>query len=153
MDSDNHNDDRVRPNGGLDVVVATIASDSHTWNLIFLELLLQEWGHRVTNLGPCVPDDILLAECRRRTPDLIVISSVNGHGFDEGKRVVRKLRECAEFASTPIVIGGRLGTGQEQEARCTADLLDAGFGAVFNNDADLDSFRRVVDAISVGARC
>ena len=37
------------------VVVSGLASDAHTWNLVYLQLVLEEMGHRVTNLGACVP--------------------------------------------------------------------------------------------------
>lgn len=64
--------------------MASVASDSHTWNLVFLYLLLEELGFDVVNLGASLPDDILISECTRIEPDLVVISSVNGHGYNDG---------------------------------------------------------------------
>ncbi|MEV6626572.1 cobalamin-dependent protein [Amycolatopsis sp. NPDC051106] len=140
--------------GGLEVVITTIASDSHTWNLIFLELLVREWGHRVVNLGPCVPDALLREECLRRRPDLVVVSTVNGHGADEGGRLARTLRAAPGLGTVPLVIGGKLGTGQEDPAGSAGSLLDAGFTAVFGHDAaGLAAFRRFVDRIGAGVRC
>ena len=125
----------------LKVVVTTMASDSHTWNLIFLQLLLEELGHRVTNLGPCVPDGILLAECRRREPDLIVLSSVNGHGFDDGLRVLAGLRSCPELQRTPVVIGGKLGIAGAQDGTARSQALRAaGCDAVFEGGGSVDAF-------------
>src|SRR5205823_4406136 len=95
--------------GGLSVVVTSVASDSHTWNLVFLQLALEELGHRVVNLGACVPDELLVAECLRVRPDLIVVSSVNGHGFRDGTRLIGRIRACPELATTVVVIGGKLG--------------------------------------------
>lgn len=46
---------------GLDVVVSTMASDSHTWNLVFLQLVLEELGHRVTARSRY--EHTLLTEC------------------------------------------------------------------------------------------
>ncbi|MCX5207933.1 cobalamin-dependent protein [Kitasatospora sp. NBC_00240] len=135
---------------GLNVVVTTMVSDSHTWNLVFLQLLLEELGHRVVNLGPCVPDDVLAAECRRRRPDLIVLSSVNGHGYNDGLRVVAGLRACPELRGTPIVIGGKLGiAGAEDGARARA-LQEAGFDAVFEEAASVDAFRSYVRSLPAG---
>src|SRR5262249_39092001 len=94
---------------GLSVVVTSVASDSHTWNLVFLQLTLEELGHRVVNLGACTPDDLIVAECMRVLPDLIVVSSVNGNGFRDGMRLIGRVRECEELATTPVVIGGKLG--------------------------------------------
>jgi methylaspartate mutase sigma subunit len=134
---------RARPaGGGLSVVVTSVASDSHTWNLVFLQLTLEELGHRVVNLGACVPDDLLVTECLRRLPDLVVVSSVNGHGFFDGTRLIRRIREHPELATTPVVIGGKLGIaggsgpGEVGGGRETRDQLrSAGYDAVFEEGA------------------
>ncbi|MGO4754660.1 cobalamin B12-binding domain-containing protein, partial [Streptomyces sp. 2MCAF27] len=73
-------------------VVTTMASDSHTWNLVFLQLLIEELGFSVVNLDPCVPDDLLVARCADIAPAFIAVSSVNGHGYQDGLRVIKKLR-------------------------------------------------------------
>lgn len=139
--------------GGLDVVVSGPASDAHTWNLVYLQLVLEELGHRVRNLGACVPDDLLVSECARHRPDLIVISSVNGHGRHEGLRIIRRLRDRPELASTPTVLGGKLGI-DGPHARGTADpLLAAGFDAVFEDGgAGLPAFRAYLDTIRIQVR-
>ncbi|MFE7187721.1 cobalamin B12-binding domain-containing protein [Streptomyces erythrochromogenes] len=137
---------------GLDVVVTTMASDSHTWNLVFLQLLLEELGHRVTNLGACVPDELLVAECRRIEPDLIVLSSVNGHGFNDGLRVIEALRACPELVRTPTVIGGKLGiSGSGTPARQRV-LLTAGFDGVFEEGGSVMDFRSFVGSLPAGPR-
>ncbi|WP_329572856.1 cobalamin B12-binding domain-containing protein [Kitasatospora sp. NBC_01266] len=118
------------------VIVTSLASDSHTWNLVFLQLLIEECGYQVVNLGPCVPDDLLAAECAAQEPDMVVISSVNGHGYQDGMRVIGKLRALSPLAATPIVIGGKLGTDDREGAARTADLTAAGFDAVFEDGQD-----------------
>ncbi len=138
------------PDVGLNIVVSTMVSDSHTWNLVFLQLMLEELGHRVANLGACVPDAHLVGECRRLEPDLVVLSSVNGHGFNDGTRVVAALRACPELRRTPVVIGGKLGiAGAEDGARARA-LLAAGFDAVFEEAASVEAFRRYVRSLPTG---
>ena len=127
----------------LRVVVTSVSSDSHTWNLVYLQLLLEEMGHHVTNLGPCVPDLELLGRCREIAPDLIVVSSVNGHGCRDGMRAIGVLRGCPEFVTTPIVIGGKLDVSGGAESN-RERLLAAGFDAVFPRDADVDAFRAYV---------
>ncbi|MFF6776691.1 cobalamin B12-binding domain-containing protein [Streptomyces sp. NPDC012637] len=136
----------------LDVVVTTMASDSHTWNLVFLQLLLEELGHRVTNLGACVPDELLVAECRRIEPDLIVLSSVNGHGFPDGLRVIAQLRACPELAGTATVIGGKLGIAGPGDPERQRELLAAGFDGVFEEGGSVVEFRSFVDSLPAGAR-
>jgi methylaspartate mutase sigma subunit len=125
-------------------------SDAHTWNLVFLQLLLEEAGHQVANLGPCVPDDFLVAECQWKQPDLIVVSSVNGHGFHDGMRVIARLRSCPELLTTPVVIGGKLAiTGVDRGARSPA-LLAAGFDGVFEEGVPVDAFLAYVRSLSAG---
>jgi methylaspartate mutase sigma subunit len=114
----------------LAVVVSGLSSDAHTWNLVYIQLVIEELGHAVTNMGACVPDQELVTHCRNKRPDLIVLSSVNGHGCQDGTRVIAALRECPELTTTPIVIGGKLDT-VGGDPTMASQLLDAGFDAVF----------------------
>ncbi len=99
-------------------LLSTTSSDSHTWNLMFLQLLLEERGHEVVNLGPCVPDDLLVETARSCRPSAIVISTVNGHGRIDGARVAQAVRQDPETAQLPMMIGGKLGIeGTEQRRR------------------------------------
>ncbi|MCE6996502.1 cobalamin B12-binding domain-containing protein [Saccharothrix sp. S26] len=144
--------DLVENDVGLDIVVTSLASDAHTWNLVFLQLVLEEAGHRVVNLGACVPDDLLVSECARHAPDLVVVSSVNGHGFHEAKRVIAKLRARPDLAATPVVVGGKLGIdgpgGQDRAAILTA----AGYDAVFEDAGSIAAFRAFLGRLPVGVR-
>lgn len=130
------------------VVVTTVASDSHTWNLVFLQLLIEELGYEVINLGPCVPDRVLVDACREAAPDLVVISSVNGHGHQDGLRVIDALRSCGELAATPVVIGGKLGVAGQQSDAAIGELISAGFDAVFDDASTATrEFSRFVGAL------
>lgn len=121
-------------------VVTSVASDSHTWNLVFLHLLLEELDFNVVNLGPCVPDDILIAECTRIEPDFVVISSVNGHGYNDGIRVIGPMRSHPELVDAFIVIGGKLGISGELLPTEASSLIQAGFDAVFDDSRGLAPF-------------
>ncbi|MEK8146045.1 cobalamin-dependent protein [Streptomyces sp. M10(2022)] len=136
---------------GLEVVITSVASDAHTWNLVYLQLLLEELGHRVTNLGACVPDQLVVDECRTRRPDLIVVSTVNGHGFIDGKRVVTLLRNYPELYRTPIVIGGKLGISGGEQGHDSQELIEAGFDAVFEDSTGIVGFHHFVRSIPSGA--
>ncbi|MFD5898837.1 MULTISPECIES: cobalamin B12-binding domain-containing protein [unclassified Streptomyces] len=130
------------------VVVAGAMSDSHTWGLVFLQLLLEEHGHRVVNLGPCVPEDLLIGTVRAERPALVVMSSVNGHGYRDGMRAITGLRECADLADVPVVIGGKLGIHGEQSADETVGLMAAGYDAVFDDTAEgIVTFRRMLTSM------
>ena len=135
----------------LSVIVTSVASDSHNWNLVFLQLHLEELGHQVLNLGPCVPDELLVSECLRVRPDLVVVSTVNGHGFFDGRRLISLLRSCPELAGTRVVIGGKLGIAGPGGKRSRDELLSAGFDAVFEEGTGMVAFRAFTDQITVGA--
>lgn len=129
------------------VVVSSTASDSHMWNLVYLQLLMEELGCAVTNLGACVPDEMLVERCRALGPNLVVLSTVNGHGCAEGRRVAAKLRACQDLAGTLLVIGGKLGTDGELGAENRDLLLAAGFDAVFD-DGDVPAFCGLLDRLA-----
>ncbi|MDQ1293928.1 MAG: methylaspartate mutase sigma subunit [Actinomycetota bacterium] len=134
------------------VLVTTVSSDAHTWNLVFLQKVIEELGCDVVNLGPCVPDDLLVSACLEHRPDLVVVSSVNGHGHQDGLRLIRRVSERSELSHLPFVIGGKLGMdGGEDEDR-PAQLLRAGFRGVFeDNPASLSLFRSFLAQLPSGS--
>jgi methylaspartate mutase sigma subunit len=146
-------DPRQAPAGrrdALDIVLTTTASDCHTWNLVFLQMLMEEEGHRVTNLGACVPEDLLVAHCRERTPDLIVVSTVNGHGYFDGLRLIKSVRSAPELAAVPAIIGGKLGVSGMADAQRSSALMQAGFNAVFEDEAGVGRLRSLLDRLPAG---
>lgn len=118
------------------MIVSSLASDAHTWNLVYLQLLIEECGYDVVNLGPCVPDELLVAECAALAPEMVVISSVNGHGYQDGLRAIQLLRACEELTRVPVVIGGKLGTNGSEGDNRVRELIRAGFDAVFEDGQD-----------------
>ncbi|CAM5467634.1 hypothetical protein SXANM310S_07053 [Streptomyces xanthochromogenes] len=135
--------------GPLDVVVTGLPSDAHTWNLVFMQLLLEDLGHRVVNLGPCIAQDEIVESCCKYQPDLLVVSSVNGHGFHDAEYLVRALRARWELAGLPAVVGGKLGVrGAEGQDGQRRRLLAAGFDAVFHDEQGLAPFEAFVAALA-----
>lgn len=121
----------ARPRARLRVVLSSVSSDAHTWNLVFLQLLLEFMGHEVRNLGACTPDELIVETCAAERPDLLVISSVNGHGNIDGERMIRKLRADPRLCDLPVAIGGKLGIVGADNVQHVERLLGAGFTAVF----------------------
>jgi len=136
--------------GGLSIVVTTVVSDSHTWNLVFLQLALEELGHEVRNLGPCVPAAEVVAECLRRPPDLVVVSTVNGHGMRDGTQLIDLIRQRPELTGLPVVIGGKLGIAGPAGLQSSARLLSAGFDAVYEDGADTAALRSLPALVRAG---
>lgn len=142
---------REKPQKPLKVVLSSVSSDSHTWNLVFMQLLLEELGHEVINLGACVPDEMIIDECAAHAPDMLVISSVNGHGNIDGERMIRRMRADPRMASLPAVIGGKLGTKGADNLQYNQALLDAGFSAVFEDAGGIAQFESFVRNVSAAA--
>lgn len=140
-----------RTNHGLEAILSSTSSDSHMWNLMFIQLMLEEHGYHVTNLGVCVPTGDLVARCAPQPPAVIVLSTVNGHGHLDGAQAVRRLRAVPSLATTPIVIGGKLDI-RSPDAELVRHLRAAGFNAVFGDTAaDLDEFSAFLHGVAAGA--
>jgi methylaspartate mutase sigma subunit len=110
-------------------LIATVESDSHMWNLVYLQLWLTEQGYGVKNLGSCTPVAEVLKALEQQQPSLLVVSSVNGHGYYQGKQLIEQVRW--RYPDLECVIGGMLTTSQEQTGRIREDLLRAGYNGVF----------------------
>jgi methylaspartate mutase sigma subunit len=138
-----------RAPGARLVLVSTLSSDAHTWNLVFLQLLLEERGCSVINLGGCVPEDELVAAVAEHRPQALVISSVNGHGFRDGRSAIRRLRDDPSTVDVPAVIGGKLGIDGPDGVRA-AQLIAAGFDVVLDDGpAALARLHEFIDALPV----
>lgn len=145
----NNNNRRDIPEGSasLDVCVTGLSSDSHTWNLLFIQLLLEDLGHKVVNLGACVPDGEIVQFCAERKPQLLVISTVNGHGFHAAGSLIRALRDDPASSDVPVVIGGKLGMSGTWRDDMADELISAGYSAVFDESVGLTPFKSFVTSL------
>lgn len=110
-------------------LIATVESDSHMWNLVYLQLWLAEQGFEVHNGGCCTPEPEVLQALDSFEPDLVVISSVNGHGHAQGLRLIDGIRR--HNPDVPCVIGGKLTTSEADTLLARDALLQAGYAGVF----------------------
>jgi methylmalonyl-CoA mutase cobalamin-binding subunit len=78
----------------------------------------------------------------------VVLSSVNGHGHIDGRRVIGALRRRSELARVPIVIGGKLGVAGAPNAQEMKELITSGFDAVFDDSVGVGGFREFVESLS-----
>ena len=116
----------------LNFLLCSVPSDSHMWNLVALQLVIEEMGHRVVNLGPCTPIDQVIGACLGERPDCVVVSTVNGYGHVDGARLIVALRSDPRLASLPAVIGGKLGVHGDRDAGLGVDLRRLGYDATFS---------------------
>lgn len=126
--------------GGCRLLLTGLPSDSHTWNLVFLELWLGERGHAVDNLGACAPIDGIVRACLAARPDVLMVSTLNGHGHAEGLELLEALGRQPALGGMKVVIGGKLATSPELEQRAARQLLAAGFDGVFVGSTSLADF-------------
>ena len=121
-------------------LLTTVPSDAHNWNLIFMQLLLEENGFTVVNLGPCVPHSLLASACLEHNPDVVVVSTINGHGFIEGKELLAQARAVPGLAATPFFIGGKLSTDATLSYLYAGELEQAGYHKAFGGGDGLPEF-------------
>ncbi|MET9773204.1 cobalamin-dependent protein [Streptomyces sp. NPDC006367] len=133
--------------GGFRCLLTTVESDSHFWNLIYLEKLLEEHGAVVDNLGGCTPAGLVVEELAARRPDLLVVSSINGHGYHGARDLLTRIRRAG--LDVPCVVGGRLTTAASDNDRVRRDLLAHGYTDVF---VDGDAIERFRGFLRFGAR-
>lgn len=123
-------------------LLTTIPSDSHNWNLIYMQLLLEENGFEVINLGACTTYDEVEQACVKNVPDIVVVSTVNGHGYLEGKTLIEKIKSITEMKDIPVYIGGKLSTDKNMSYRYSVELEEAGYTSVYPET------RKIADFIS-----
>ncbi|EPJ43313.1 MAG: hypothetical protein OFPII_42450 [Osedax symbiont Rs1] len=105
-----------------------------------MQYLLTEKGYQVKNLGPCTPAAMVLKAIASEHYDLIVVSTVNGHGYLEAPSLAQAIRSVESY-SHKLIIGGKISTDNSAKSVQikTANLLFSGFDAVFD-DSDSDIF-------------
>ncbi|MFJ8096986.1 cobalamin-dependent protein [Streptomyces griseofuscus] len=120
-------------------LVSTVESDSHIWNLVYLQKLLEEHGGLVRNLGSCTPVPVVLRGIEEHRPDLLVVSSINGHGHHGARVLMTELR--SRGIELPCVVGGKLTTSESDNDRVRRDLIDQGWTDVFTGEEAVPRFR------------
>lgn len=121
-------------------LLTTIPSDAHSWNLVFMEMFLEERNWRVINLGTCVPFEQVIDVCSKEKPELVVVSTTNGHGYMEGAELAGLLRGLENRSAMKVVIGGKLGVDQSLDSQYAESLLESGFDEVFYGPSALETF-------------
>lgn len=124
--------------GVFGCLLSTVESDSHFWNLIFLKKLLEEHGAVVRNLGGCTPVDLVVEKLAEYEPDLLVVSSVNGHGYHGARVLLTEIQRAG--LEVPCVAGGKLTTTASENDRVRRRLLAHGFTDVFVGEDAIQRF-------------
>jgi methylaspartate mutase sigma subunit len=123
-------------------LVCTLPSDAHTWNLIVVTERLRELGMDVINLGSCLPIQELVRRAEELVPNLLVVSSINGHGEIEALTLIRALHQAGVLAALRVVIGGKLAVSPERERALVGHLLRSGYAGVYLGTDSWEAFVR-----------
>lgn len=121
-------------------LLTTIPSDSHNWNLIYMQLLLEENGFEVINLGACTTYEEVEQACLNIVPEIVVVSTVNGHGYLEGKTLIEKIKSIAKMKDIPVYIGGKLSTDKNMSYQYSVELEEAGYTGVYPETRKIGDF-------------
>lgn len=122
----------------MKTLLTSTPSDSHTWNLIYMELFLQENGCHVYNLGACVPIQKFSQAIDTFQPELVVISSINGHLFQDAIEMIKGL-ECKN--SPRFIAGGKIGISTHSMHFQKVKLKQLGYDEVFTEKNSLCHFK------------
>lgn len=136
-----------KDNKNKKILLTSISSDSHTWNLVFMQLLLEFYGYEVMNLGACVPDELVLSTLKSGDYDAVVVSTVNGHGHIDGMRLIDKIRSDKSLKDIPVIIGGKLGVSGKNNYLYVDELHNHGFNAVYVDDVNAHEFLAYLGSI------
>ncbi len=131
----------------MKVMLGTIPSDSHSWNLVYMQLLLNELECDVTQLGICTPEHVYVDTLNSAQFDLIVLSSINGHGFSQGKSVAHYISKNFKGEIPPMVIGGKLTTDNNFTAWHDSKMKQQGFSKVYYNEHAISDFIRDIESL------
>ena len=128
-------------------VLSTVESDSHMWNLVYMQLVLEECGYKTLNLGCCVSEEETIKAVKNYAPALVVISTLNGHGYIQGKKLIEKYRKDLGSCSPTIIIGGNLSTQVSSSAALREDLMKAGYDGVFTGSESIEAFHSFIEKL------
>ncbi len=134
--------------GNKKVTITTIPSDAHTWNLVYIQLFLEEYGFLAQNIGSCPPYDLTIRKCCEHQPDLIVVSTVNGHGYIEGLELVKRIKQSDFVNNVPVIIGGKLTTKGRLTREEKENLLKEGYSEVFEGNSAIGDFPEYLEIIN-----
>lgn len=126
-------------------LLSSVESDSHMWNLVYMQLFIEEQGMDVYNMGCCVPSQNIISEIVKQQPELVVISSVNGHGYVQGLELIKALNKSNPHINSKIVIGGKLSTSESDNQRISQSLVNEGYDDVFVGDRSVSKFKQFME--------
>jgi len=116
------------------LVMGVIGADVHAVGNKILEYAFSQAGIKVINLGVMVSQDEYIAAAIETNANIIVVSSLYGHGEIDCRGFREKCDE-AGLKNIPLYVGGNLVVGKTNFQEVEKRFLDMGFSRVYSPDA------------------
>ena len=114
----------------ITMVMGVIGADVHAVGNKILEYAFGQAGINVINLGVMVTQEEYIAAAIETNADLILVSSLYGHGEIDCRGLREKCEE-AGLKKIPLYVGGNLVVGKTNFADVKKRFLDMGFSRVY----------------------
>lgn len=108
------------------IVTGVIGADVHAVGNKIIAYALEKEGFNVVNLGVMVSQEEYIAAAIETAADLILVSSLYGHGEIDCQGLREKCDE-AGLKDIPLLAGGNLVVGKQDFAQVERRFLDMGF--------------------------
>jgi len=116
--------------GKVTLVMGVIGADVHAVGNKILEYAFNQAGINVINLGVMVSQEEYIAAAIETKADIIVVSSLYGHGEIDCRGFREKCDE-AGLKGIPLYVGGNLVVGKTNFEEVEKRFLDMGFSRVY----------------------
>ena len=112
------------------LIIGVIGADVHAVGNKILEYAFSQAGINVVNLGVMVSQEEYIAAAVETNADIIVVSSLYGHGEIDCRGLREKCDE-AGLRNIPLYVGGNLVVGKSDFLEVEKRFLEMGFSRVY----------------------
>lgn len=112
------------------LVMGVIGADVHAVGNKILDVAFREAGYKVVNLGIMVSQDEFIKAAIETNADIILVSSLYGHGELDCRGMREKCIE-AGIGKIPMYVGGNLVVGKHDFAETEKKFKAMGFDRVY----------------------
>ncbi len=117
------------------LIIGVIGADVHTVGNKILNMVFQEAGYEVTNLGVMVSQEEFIEAAIETSADAIIVSSLYGHGELDCTGLRDKCHE-ANIGDILLYVGGNIVVGKQPFDEVEKRFLAMGFNRVFGPGTD-----------------
>lgn len=114
----------------LTLVIGVIGADVHAVGIKILDYAYTNAGFKVINLGVMVSQEEYIAAAIEANADIIVVSSLYGHGEIDCRGLREKCNE-AGLKNIKLYAGGNLVVGKKDFEQVEKTFKDMGFDRVY----------------------